>query len=173
MKFSPHKDSTNVALEPATTFPTNELAIKYQSRNTKYGDVWAFAIASFISFFAVGIWGYGIYYVWTLNDGTFTSDAEAVGVAAGGFVVIFICFFILRWILMLLLWPGNVIQEVPSDGEAIRQVNATHMSVLGFLSYFFYKLCGKKNQMKQKTAEKEANKAVETVESDELINTIE
>ena len=146
------------------------LRIKYESENTKNGDVIAFAIAFFIALLAVGFWGYAVYYAWSTNDGTFTSDSEAIGWAAGGFFAIFICFFILRWLLMLWLWPGNVIQPVPSDGEAIRKVNATSMSALGFLSYFFYKLCGKKNQMKQKTAKKEA---VETAEIDELINTIE
>jgi len=47
------------------------------------------------------------------------------------------------------------------------------MSILGFVSYFFYKLCGKKSQMKNKTVKKETSKTEETAEIDELINTIE
>ena len=170
MTFAPHTDSTNAVLEESTAFPTKELRIKYESENTKNGDVIAFWIAFSLALTAVGFWGAAVYVAWSNNDGTFSSDSEAIGYAAGGFFAIFICFFIVRWLLMLWLWPGNVIQPVPSDGEAIRKVNATSMSALGFLSYFFYKLCGKKNQMKQKTAKKEA---VETAEIDELINTIE
>jgi len=172
MTFAPHTDSSNSVLVEATSYPVKEFRVKYQSENTPNGDVWAFAISFFIALVATAFYGYVVYAVWS-EGATFTSDAEAVGYAAAGFVAIFIGFFILRWLLMLFLMPGNVIQEIPDDEEAIRQVKATHMGVLGFLSYFFYKLCGKKNQMQKKTAEKETKKAEETAEIDELINTIE
>lgn len=116
MTIAPHGDSSNSVLVESTSFPTKELNIKYQSTNTPNGDVWAFAISFFIALCAVGVYGYGIYYTWSLDDGTFNSDAEAVGYAAGGFFVIFISFFILRWLLLLFLMPGNVIQEVPEEG---------------------------------------------------------
>jgi len=172
MSLAPHGDSSNVALQKASRLPTQELKIKYQSENTPNGDVWAFAIAAFVSFAAVGVWGYAIYFTWS-EGGTFTSDAEAVGYAAGGFFAIFIFFFVFRWILLLFLMPGNVVEEVPDAGEAAQKVNATHMSILGLLSYFFYKLCGKKSEMRQKKAAKKEAKTDEVSEIDEFINTIE
>jgi hypothetical protein len=172
MTFAPHTDSSNSALVASSTFPTKELRVKYQSENTPNGDVWAFAVAFFIALVSVAFWGYVTYVLWS-EGATFNSDAEAVGIAAGGLVAIFIGFFILRWLLMLVLMPGNVIQEIPTEEEAVKKVNATHMSVLGFLSYFFYKLCGLKSRVQKKTAEKKTSQAEETADIDELINTIE
>ena len=172
MTFAPHTDSTNAVLEESTAFPTKELRIKYESENTPNGDVWAFAIAFFIALCSVGFWGYVVYVLWA-EGATYSSDAEAVGWAAGGFFAIFIGFFILRFILLLFLMPGNNIQEVPTEDEAIQRVNATHMSMLGYLSFFFYKLCGLKKRAQKKTAEKRTSKAEETAEIDELINSIE
>ena len=172
MTFAPHGDSSNSVLVEATAFPTKELRVKYQSENTPNGDVWAIAISFFIALVSVAFWGYAMYVLWA-EGATFTSTAEAVGIAAGGLFAIFIGFFVLNWFLKLILWPGDVIQEVPTEDEAVKKVNATHMSVLGFLSYFFYKLCGLKSRVQKKTAEKKTSQAEETAEIDELINTIE
>ena len=172
MTFAPHGDSSNSVLVEATSYPTKELRVKYQSENTPNGDVWSFAISFFIALVSVAFWGYAMYVLWA-EGATFTSTAEAVGIAAGGFFAIFIGFFVLNWFLKLFLWPGDVIQEVPTEDEAVKKVNATHMSVLGFLSYFFYKLCGLKSRVQKKTAEKKTSQAEETAEIDELINTIE
>ena len=170
MKFAPHSDNGNVAFEPATSFPTQLLLVNNISENFPNGDVIAFAIAFFLCLGLVGAYGYYVYTAWAADDGTYSSDAEAVYYAAGGFVAIFISFFIIRWFLMLYLWPGDEPYPVPSDGDAIKRVKATHMGALGLFSFLLFKLCGKKNQTKQKTAKKEA---VETAEIDELINTIE
>ena len=172
MGFAPHTDSSNSPLTEASTLPTQELKVKYATQNTPNGDVWAFAISFFICLCAVGFYGYAIYYTWSMGE-TFTSDAEAVGYAAGGFFVIFISFFILQWFLLLFLMPGNNVVDVPSNDEAIRQVNATHMGLIGFLSYFFYKLCGKKKEMQQKQAASTAPESTSAADIDELINTIE
>ena len=174
MTFAPHFDSANVALKAATKFPEKELPIKYESTNTRNGDTWAFVIALFLTICALGLWAVLIYTAY--QDGTiFTSDAEALGYAAGGTFAIFIGFFVVRWVLLLVLMPGNVVQPVPDEEDAIKQVRATHMTALGFITYFFYKLCGKKNEIKQRQ-QKEAVVPTETTISDgidELINTIE
>lgn len=106
------------------------------------------AIALFICFCAGAFWAYYVYGTWSMGTEfagvEFTSDTEAAGYLLGGLFAIFISFFILNWLLKLFLWPGNNVQPVPSDGDAIQNVKAMHMGILGLLSYFLYKLCGKK-----------------------------
>lgn len=83
-----------------------------------------------------------------------------VGVALG--------FIILNWLLLLIFMPGNVVWPVDPSVETVTRVNATNMTILGFVSLVVYKLCGKK-QVEKKTevvAEPQA-------EVDELINSIE
>ena len=66
---------------------------------------------------------------------------------------------------------------IPENDDAVQRVRATHMTVLGFLTYFFYKLCGKNNEIKQRRQQEKAAVAeTNTTTSDdinEIINTIE
>ena len=174
MSIAPHTDSQNVGLKAATSYPVKELGIKYATTNTPYGEEIAFFISFFLALSAVGIWGYGIYFTWQEGN-VFTSDAEAVGYAAAGFVAIFISFFVVRFILLLILMPGNNIQPVPDEQDSIASVKATRITALGFISIFFYKLFGKKRELQQKRSAAPAQKKTTTSveEIDELINTIE
>ena len=80
----------------------------------------------------------------------------------------------MRWILLLILLPGNNVMPVPDETDAIRSVKASRITALGFLSIFFYKLCGKKRELQQKRRAAPAEKKTAAVEEiDELINTIE
>lgn len=168
MSFAPHKDSSKSAVKAATVFPTQELRIKYESENTANGDVWAFAISFFIALLCVAFYGYVVYI--TYQEGTtFSGAAEAAGFAFAGFVAIFIGFFILQWLLLLFFMPGNVVQPVPEAGEAAARISSTHMSALGFLAVFFYKLKSKMTKKQVKAEEKQTP----SMEVDELINTIE
>ena len=144
MSFAPHQDSTNVALSEAGFFPTKELRIKYATENTPNGDLWAFATAFFISLCLVSFWSFITYSLW-YNGTYFASSLDAAGFAVGGLLSIFIFFFILEWFFLLFLMPGDSIQEVPSQKEAERKVNETHIGVLSFLWYCFYKLWRKIN----------------------------
>lgn len=70
--------------------------------------------------------------------------------------------------------PGNNVWPVPDEEEAITNVKATRITALGFISIFFYKLCGKKRELQQKRSAATAEKETASVEEiDELINTIE
>lgn len=136
----------------------------------------AFAISCFVAVCAACVWGYVVYLTW-LDGTTFSSDVEAVAWGGAGLVACYIGFWILNFILLLFLMPGNNVQDVPSNEDAIRKVSATNMSILGFLSFFFFKLCAKKKEWQQKLVKKEATTAPESSSSaneiDELINTIE
>jgi len=82
---------------------------------------------------------------------------EIAAWAAGGIVCAGIFFFIAYWLLNTLIFsPGNVIWPVTPEDEAITKINASHVTVLGFLSLFFYKLCGKKQVKAEVAADPEA-----------------
>ena len=66
------------------------------------------------------------------------------GYAAGGFLAIIVAFFVIRWILLRILMPGNVVQEIPSADEAVARVSASHLTIMGLISFFLLKICGKK-----------------------------
>lgn len=171
MSIAPHTDSQNVGLKAATSYPVKELGIKYATTNTKYGVEIAVFTSFFLAFSAVGFWTFLIYYSWESGD-VFNSDAEAIGFVAAGYVAIFISFFVVRFILLLILMPGNNVQDVPDEQDSIASVKATRITALGFISIFFYKLFGKKRELQQKRSAAPAQKKT-AEEIDELINTIE
>ena len=42
--------------------------------------------------------------------------------------------------------PGNIIWEIAPEADTIKNVHAGHMTVFALISYFIYKLCGKKKE---------------------------
>ena len=59
MTWSPHQDSSNVALE-AGQVPTKQLKIKYQTENVKNASLWAFSISFVLALIAGGLLYYAI-----------------------------------------------------------------------------------------------------------------
>ena len=49
--------------------------------------------------------------------------------------------------------PGNVVEPVTPADEAVTNVSASHLTIFGLVSLFFYKLCAKKKQIKENEAE--------------------
>lgn len=57
-------------------------------------------------------------------------------------IVSFLCtliFLIIRWILLLVLMPGNEVVDVPEGSEAVTIVRAQHVTILGLFSLAAYK----------------------------------
>ena len=59
-------------------------------------------------------------------------------------VVTVIGYFILYWILLAILMPGDSLIEVDSKEDAVAKVSTTQLTFLGLASFVIYKLCGKK-----------------------------
>ena len=59
-------------------------------------------------------------------------------------------------------------QEVPSADETVKNVRASHMTVLGLILFFMFKLCGKKNQPIKDSAQSEEQESI-----DDLVNSIQ
>ena len=85
-------------------------------------------------------------------------------------MAILVAFFIVRWLLLRVLWPGNEVYVVPSADETVAKVRASHLTILGLISYFLLKLCGKKKEAK---TEQSSDEVPSREEIDELINPIE
>ena len=65
------------------------------------------------------------------------------------FITTYGCFWVCQWILLLILMPGDNIYEEETEQDAIRKVHAGHMTVFALISYFIYKLCGKKEKKEE------------------------
>lgn len=85
-------------------------------------------------------------------------------------MAILVGFFIVRWLLLKILWPGNEVYVVPSADETVAKVRASHLTILGLISFLLLKLCGKKKEAK---TEQSSEEAPSREEIDELINNIE
>lgn len=168
MSWAPHTDSVKEPMQSGAP-PKQELRVKYQSENTPNGDVWALTISLLIALGALSFFLYVSYYKY--DTGEFATTTDAAGWVAAGVVIIAISFFILNWLLLLILMPGNTVQEVPDASETIAKVSASNMTILGLISVFVYKMCGKKRVTK--TVEAKAEVTTSAVEIDELINSIE
>ena len=59
-------------------------------------------------------------------------------------------------------------QEVPSADETVKNVRASHLTILGLIMFFMFKLCGKKNQPVKDTTQNEEQEKI-----DDLINSIQ
>lgn len=152
MTFAPHTSSNKPALESGSV-PKQALRIKYESENTPNGGVWSLAIALLLTICGLAVFGFML---WSYSDVNAVETIEIAAWAAGGIVCAGIFFFIAYWLLNLVFTPGNVIWPVTPEDEAITKINASHVTVLGFLSLFFYKLCGKKQVKAEVAADPEA-----------------
>ena len=147
MSWSAHLDSAKGDITSGNP-PKQEISVKYQSTNTANGDVWALVVSLLISLIGLAVFLYVLYTYYIEDPTFFASTIEWAGVAAGGFVATAIIFFILNWIMLLILMPGNKVQEIPDASEAIAKVSAGKMTVFGLISVFLYKMCGKKRVTK-------------------------
>ena len=94
--------------------------------------------------FCLALFIYYIRYLRSQGD-QISTDLQAQYYGALGVVVIIIIFVMLWRVLLYFFMPGNVVQPVPHEEDAVIKINATGASVLGLISFFFYKLfCGKR-----------------------------
>ena len=87
------------------------------------------------------------YYIRYLRDQgvQITTDLQARYYGALGAIIVLILFFMLWQVLLYFFMPGNVVQPVTHEEDAVIKINATGASVFGLISFFFYKLfCGKR-----------------------------
>ena len=76
-------------------------------------------------------------------------------------------YFILWWILLSILLPGDSNVTTDSAEDAVARVSTTQLTLLGLISFVIYKLSGKKE-----VTEKIESPASTTPEVDMLVNTI-
>ena len=58
----------------------------------------------------------------------------------------FCCFYAVQWVILLITMPGNIIWDISPEAETIKNVHAGHVTVFALISYFIYKLRGKKKE---------------------------
>ena len=147
MSWSPHPDSTKVPLKQGRV-PTQELSITYSSQNVKNGERWAFGIAFTFALFCLALFIYYIRYLRSQGD-QISTDLQAQYYGALGVIVIIIICVMLWRVLLYFFMPGNVVQPVPHEEDAVIKINASGASVLGLISFFFYKLFCRKRVVGQ------------------------
>jgi hypothetical protein len=113
-----------------------------------------FAIAVFIIVFGGIIW----YAIWAFTNDKFEAWVMAL-VITGGFVAALIAAVLVFFLAYVEATPGENMEKVEEPGKAIQKVNATNMTVFGFVSYVLYKFFNTK-----KTAQQETPAAVEETE---------
>jgi len=114
MTFVVHTDSTKRQVEPAEKF-ANELPAALEFENTEGGDVWAFLIAFFFATAALTVTAlltWGIYDDYANVTGSEYTLATVVGTGVGGTIGSLLTFFIIQWIALLILMPGNEYYDV-------------------------------------------------------------
>lgn len=171
VSFAAHSDS----LKPNPSFstmPSQFFATTMQINNLAGGQTWAFAIAFFISFIIFVIAVGGLYYSTFEKDDFSWSFFGILSLIC--MCLCTIVFFILRWILLIVLMPGNEVIDVPTGNEAVTKVRAQHVTVLGLVSLAIYKYKTQKRSPAKTQQETEEDPEIDhQAEIESFVNQLE
>lgn len=142
MYFAPQKEGSKPAIE-AGSKPTQLLPLAYLRQNIENGERYVQLISVGVGITALIVWSGIIILAFIQKSETIL---RLLGVGSLGYVVISVCYLVLRWALDLIFLPGDIVAPVMPADEAIAKINATHMTVFGLLSFAAYKIFGKKQQ---------------------------
>jgi len=163
MSFTPYFNA-KAAIETGKR-ADKTLAAALETEDTANGDAWAFGIAFFLTLCLCGVLGIVIWYEYGLYQAGTQTVQYLVGLSAGSFVGAIISFFILQWVLLLVLMPGNKVYDVEDPDTAIAKVYNSRLGLVGIVgliaAYF-----GKKQQPEKKVVSAEAA-------LDKLVNNLE
>lgn len=148
-----------------------ELSVVYRTQNVDNGEQIATISALFIAVMAICISWYWAYveFVYVTDE-----DYASFGIYGGaGTIVSLIGYFILKWILLAVLMPGDNIMDVDSPDSAIKNVHASHVTFLGLFSYAMYYIKKSRDERLAKKAKSAAPEKQAEARIEEAINTLE
>ena len=134
-----------------------------------YGDWISLIVALWISFFGAvyATW----YFVYQYYHQGVAEIYAVIGLVGLSYVVSFLSFYVLEYVLLIFLWPGNNVMPVLPADEAVVTVKASHVTFMGLISYAAYKYFGRKQQQPaQASAE---GKTETTVVEPTIVNSLE
>ena len=142
MRFSPHSTSGKDPIKSVNgpRFPKKTFKIAMETENVENGELIALILAISI---AVAFFVFVSYVVIVTYINTKDFLYLLIGLP-GVTVVTVIGYFILYWILLAILMPGDSLVKVDSKEDAVAKVSTTQLTFLGLASFVIYKLCGKK-----------------------------
>ena len=167
LKVSKHNSSGKSAIQERTTPFMRSSGLDYATQNVAGGD----KIAFWISF----ILALGFYVIWAIasHEVVIVIEAQSYMVWAlimiGGFLLDYVTFLFMEWILLLILLPGDNVEDVDEAWNAIARVKATHMTFAGIGSFCAYKLKSWRDAAKARGA-KGGEKKLETAPIEEYTN---
>ena len=132
-----------------------------QSENIDNSDEIAMTIALVVSMLTLSGW---LLFVFL---GIYKGDSSKVTVTliatGAGIVCCVLLFFIVRYFFAFLLAPGEYTVKVMDKDKAPNYVRASHATVLGLVSYAFYKIFGRKDDQGDGERESDENQVSFTV----------
>lgn len=151
--ITPAPDSQKKSLERVGKLPENEFAIKMFSENVENGDLWSFGISIFVTVAAYAFLIYGLWYEYNTLESITTGGF--IGWSLGGIVAAAIVFFVVDWIALAILMPGDVVEPVSPADESVITVTVLgpRLTILAIISALLVKLSPKKPKAEQKKEE--------------------
>ena len=132
MTFAPHQLSLKSKIESAP-IPVKMLAPSLEFENTANGDTWAFVISFFLTLCGIGLVGVFVGIEYTNYQAGTQTITYVVGIALAGIVVVVLGFFVIQWILLAILMPGNRGYDVEDPDTAIAKVYNSRLGLVGMV----------------------------------------
>ena len=109
------------------------LAPSLEFENTANGDTWAFVISFFLTLCGIGLVGVFVGIEYTNYQAGTQTITYVVGIALAGIVVVVLGFFVIQWILLAILMPGNRGYDVEDPDTAIAKVYNSRLGLVGMV----------------------------------------
>ena len=125
ISFAPHRDSSKPPLEPAVSNSsqdgvgniTGELSVVYVRQDVENGEILAtqYALMSSILLFFIWI----MIVLFFVYQGDSANAGKAVGSTVAGAITSIAVYYIVEWIALLYLQPGDYVEPVKPSLEAV------------------------------------------------------